>query len=340
MVCVKLAEWVRSSLMSLACWRRKTRLQEMHSASDKGTMRDCCVVDEGLGWWKGVLVGLMAVLLMPGVMIAAQTVTGLKVEALPPTPLQVVSAMIAHEDDNSAHRDQYEFLSKERSERTGGRVWTERVVETSFGRVRFLLAVDGKPLTAEQESAERGRLAEIVADPDAFLARERAQKDDEAQARKMLDLLPKGFVFDNVRLRDGVWRIDFHPNPAYSAHGIEERVLCAMSGTVAIDAAQERLLHVEGKLPQDVSIGFGLLATVRAGSHFSSERADVDGHWRTLHVVTNIQGKAALFKSVGRDAEVTRSEFHYLQPGMTVAQAVSLAESCADGERSCADGGR
>jgi len=43
---------------------------------------------------------------------------------------------------------------------------------------------------------------------------------------------------------------------------------------------------------------------------------------------------------VGRDAEVTRSEFHYLQPGMTVAQAVSLAESCADGERSCADGGR
>ena len=313
-------------------------------------MRDCCVVDERLGWWKGVLVGVMAVvlapvvLLAPGVVIAAQTVTGLKVEALPPTPLQVVSAMIAHEDDNSAHKDQYEFLSKERSERTGEHVWTERVVETSFGRVRFLLAVDGKPLTAEQESEERGRLAEIVARPDAFLARERAQKDDEAQARKMLDLLPKGFVFDNVRLQDGVWTMDFHPNPAYSPHGIEERVLCAMSGTVVIDQAQERLLHVEGKLPQDVSIGFGLLATVKAGSHFSSERADVDGHWRTLHVVTDVQGKAVLFKSVGKDSEVTRSEFHYLQPGMTVAQAVSLAEasteSYADGGRSSADGGR
>ncbi len=66
------------------------------------------------------------------------------VSAVPPTPLQVVSAMIAHEDDSKAHRDTYEFLSKERSERTGGQVWTERVVETSFGRVRFLLAVDGK----------------------------------------------------------------------------------------------------------------------------------------------------------------------------------------------------
>ena len=84
-------------------------------------------------------------------------------------------------------------------------------------------------------------------------------------------------------------------------------------------------MHVEGRLPQDVSIGFGLV-TVKAGSHFSSDRADEDGHWRTLHVLTAINGKAMLFKAVGKDTEVTRSEFHYLQPGMTVAQAVALAE--------------
>jgi hypothetical protein len=288
--------------------------------------------DERSGWWKtGVVRLLLLGLLFDAAGMPAQTTAGFKVDAVPPTPLQVVSAMIVHEDDNSAHRDTYEFLSKERSDRTGGHVWTERVVETSFGRVRFLLAVDGKPLNAEQESVERGRLAEIVADPDGFLARERAQKDDEAQARKMLDLLPKAFVFDNVRLQDGVWKMEFHPNPEYSPHGIEERVLCAMSGSVAIDAAQERLLHIDGRLPQDVSIGFGLVATVRAGSDFSSERGDMDGHWRTLHVATDIKGKAVLFKSVSKDAEITRSEFHYLQPGMTVAQAVMLAESSADG---------
>ena len=63
-------------------------------------------------------------------------------------------------------------------------------METAFGRVRFSLAVDGKPLMAEQEGAERGRLAAIVADPDAFMAEERAQKDDEGRARKMLDSGP------------------------------------------------------------------------------------------------------------------------------------------------------
>jgi hypothetical protein len=299
------------------------------------------LVEERSGIWKHVAGRvLLGALLLAGVGFGQQTM----VSANPPTPLQVVNAMIAHEDDNSAHKDTYEFLSKERSVRTGGQVWTERVVETAFGRVRFLLAVDGRPLNAEQEGVERGRLAGIVADPETFLAKERAQKDDEAQARKMLDLLPKAFVFDNVRLKEGVWTMDIHPNPEYSPHGIEERVMGAMSGTVMIDAAQERLVHVEGRLPQDVSIGFGLV-TVKAGSHFSSDRADEDGHWRTLHVLTAINGKAVLFKSVGKDTEVTRSEFHYLQPGMTVAQAVALAECPArtagdESGGSCAAGGR
>jgi hypothetical protein len=299
-------------------------------ASEEQVPGDASLSEERSGIWEHM--GwrlLLVVLLFPGTVCGQ---AGAMISANPPnssgslTPLQVVNAMIAHEDDTSAHKDTYEFLSKERSARTGGQVWTERVVETSFGRVRFLLAVDGKPLSAEQEGAERGRLAQIVADPNAFLAKERAQKDDEAQARKMLDLLPKAFVFDNVRLKDGVWTMDFHPNPEYVAHGIEERVLCAMSGTVVIDAAAGRLMHVEGRLPQDVSIGFGLLATVKAGSHFASDRADEGGHWRTLQVLTAINGKAVLFKSVGKNTEVVRSDFHYLQPGMTVAQAVALAE--------------
>lgn len=284
----------------------------------------------GISAGRMMLVGAMLFGMRSRAQIGAQIPAGVQNGGSATTPLQVVSEMIVHEDDTAAHRDQYEFLSRERSERTGEHVWTERVVETSFGRVRFLLDVDGKPLMPDQESVERGRLAAIVADPEAFLARERAQKDDEARARIMLDLLPKAFLFDNVRLQNGVWTMDFRPNPAYSSHGIEERVLAAMSGTVSIDAAQERLLHIEGRLPKDVSIGFGLLATVKAGSHFGSDRAEMDGHWRTLHVVTDIQGKAVLFKSVGRNAEVTRSEFHYLQPGMTVAQAVALAEASGE----------
>jgi hypothetical protein len=77
-------------------------------------------------------------------------------------------------------------------------------------------------------------------------------------------------------------------------------------------------------LSKDVSIGFGLLATIRAGSNFMSDRKDMGGHWRTVHVVTDIRGKAALFKTVAKNSEVRRSEFVYLDSGITVEQAVAL----------------
>ena len=106
-----------------------------------------------------------------------------------------------------------------------------------------------------------------------------------------------------------------------------------MRGTVAIDAAQERLLHIDGELPADVSIGFGLVATVRAGSKFSSDRGEEDGHWRTLDVKTDIQGKIVMMKSLSKSGVVTRSEFRYLAgPGITLAQAVGLAEAPSPGD--------
>jgi hypothetical protein len=242
------------------------------------------------------------------------------------TPIELVRAMVAHEDDNAAHKDCYEFVSEEKSDRTGGHLWKERVVEIPEGRIRMLLEEDGKPIPDDREKVERSKLQWIVTDPSVFLRKEQSAKDDEARARKMLDLLPQGFVFDNVRLADGVWRMDFHPNPDFSPSGVEERVLHGMSGWVEIDAKDLRLKHIEGKLPDDISIGFGLLATIRAGSRFESDRRQEDGHWRTVHVLTDIKGKAALFKSVSKNSEISRSDFVYLQPGVGLTQAVALVE--------------
>jgi hypothetical protein len=244
----------------------------------------------------------------------------------PRTAVQLVNDMVAHEDDDRAHVDCFEFMASERSDRTGGHLWVERVVETPLGRVRLLLTEDGAALSAERAGQERAKLAAMVADPREFKRKELSERNDEAHARVMLDLLPRAFLFDNVRLEGGVWKMDFHPNPGYSPSGIEEKVLHGMSGWVAIDQREQRLIEIDGKLPQDVSIGFGLLATIKAGSHFGSERQPSSGHWRTVHVVTDIRGKAGLFKTVAKNSEVTRSEFRYLEPGITLEQAVQLVE--------------
>ena len=49
----------------------------------------------------------------------------------------LVATMLAHEDYEAAHRGHYMYLSKEWSDRTGGHLWTEKVVETTPGKVRM-----------------------------------------------------------------------------------------------------------------------------------------------------------------------------------------------------------
>jgi hypothetical protein len=254
---------------------------------------------------------------LPGAPLAAQV-------AAPHSPQELLKALIENERQALLSKERYTYLSNERSDRTGGHLWTERVVETAQGRVRLLTAVDGQPLSPARAQQQRDRLAAIAANPADFIRREQAQHNDEEHARHMLEVLPRDFVFDNVSLQDGVWRMEFHPNPDVSPSGIEDQVLHGMSGWLAIDERQLRLLHIDGHLQQDVLIGFGLLADIHTGSRFSSDRKQVEGHWRTVNVATDIRGKAALFKSVSRNSELTRADFHYLDRDITVPEAVDL----------------
>jgi hypothetical protein len=243
---------------------------------------------------------------------------------------QIVAAMLANEDIAAQHRDHYAYLSKERSDRTGGHLWTEKLVETNAGKVRMLLQEDGQPLSAERIAQERGRLAGVVADPAAFQRKEQALKDDEAHARTMLTLLPKAFLFGEVREQGDELLIDFRPNPEYEPQSLEERVLHGMSGSMMIDAKAMRLHHIEGRMPTDMSIGFGLLATIHAGSSFATSRDPTSNsttpEWKTTLIDSAIDGKAILFKAIARNEHAEHSEFVRVPNDLSVVQAVALAE--------------
>lgn len=242
----------------------------------------------------------------------------------------VVTAMLANEDVALQRKDHYVYLSKERSDRTGGHLWTEKVVETSAGKVHMLLAEDGTPLSPQRMAQERGRLAAIVADPASFQRREQSLKSDETHAKQMLSLLPKAYVLSNPREQGGELCIDFHPDPNYTPQSLEERVLHGMSGTLLIDSRTLRLHHIDGRLHEDVSIGYGLLATIRAGSSFATTRDPVANttafEWKTASIDTNINGKAILFKSIAKKQHTERSNYAQVPNDLSVAQAVAIAE--------------
>jgi hypothetical protein len=235
--------------------------------------------------------------------------------------------MISNEDAAILHKDHYAYLSKERSERTGGHLWTEKVVETNAGKARMLIEEDGQPLSPDRIASERGRLAAIVADPAAFQKREQTQKDDETHAKQMLSLLPKAFLFGDVQQENEYLRIDFRPNPDYQTQSMEEHVLHGMTGSLLIESKTIRLHHIEGRLPQDVSIGFGLLATIRAGSNFSATRNPLgELDWKTTQIDTDINGKAIFFKSIAKKQHSEHTNYVRVSNDLTITQAIAMVE--------------
>ena len=239
--------------------------------------------------------------------------------------LRIVNTMLAHEGDPAEHRNKYMYLSEERSDRTGGHLWTERVVETEMGKVRLLLAEDGRSLSRERQAAEKARLADIAAHPDAFQRREQSMKNDEEHAEQMLVLLHKAFLFDAPYAEGSDMKIVYRPDPAYQPKTMEEKVLHAMSGALLVDERTMQLHRIEGKIPADVSLGYGILGTVHAGSSFSTEHEmEPGGDWKDALVNTAIEGKAMLFKEIGRNEHVVHSEFKELPDSTTVTQAVGM----------------
>ena len=239
----------------------------------------------------------------------------------------LIDQVIAHESEASAHRGHYIYESEERSERTGGHLWRERVAETPWGKLRYLIAEDGIPLSGGRLAAERARIADEAAHPEEFKKAESARADDEQHARQMLTLLPKAFEFDPPKPEGDYVRVAYHPNPGYSPSGMEEKVLHGMSGSVLIEPRTDRVREIEGRMPQDVSLGWGLLATVKAGSNFSTLRTHVDAYdWKTEAVHTDINGKAMFLKTIARQQQSKHWDFKRISDSITVPEAARLIE--------------
>lgn len=242
-------------------------------------------------------------------------------------PKALVMEMIRREGAAAEHKENFVYLSRERSTRTGGKLWEERVVETAVGKVRMLRAEDGVPLSAERVGQERSRLAGIAADPAAFARHEAALKQDERHAKEMLELLPRAFLFERARMEGEFERIDYRPNPAYQPQGLEERVLHGMVGTMLVDPRAVRLRRLEGHLGDDVTIGFGLLATIKAGSRFTTERTPEEGGvWKTTLIDMDVNGRAIFFKAISKDQHAEHGEFHRVPEDISVPAAVALVE--------------
>jgi hypothetical protein len=119
--------------------------------------------------------------------------------------------------------------------------------------------------------------------------------------------------------------LSYKPNPNFEPTSMESRVMGSMSGTLTVTGQGHRIKSFQGRLMNDVTIGFGFLARIKAGSTFDIERREVSPrYWQIAETHVHISGHALFFKTIGTQEDEVKSDFTQVPPGTTLEQAVAL----------------
>jgi len=237
----------------------------------------------------------------------------------------LVQKMAANEVAARQQRSHFFYVSEERSDRTGGHLWREKVVEINDGALRRLVAIDNRPLTAAAAEAEQRRIDSLVSNPDEFRRLNQAHKDDESRAIQLLQILSSNFALTPDGEINGCIRFAFQPKPEFRPSSYQERIAHELVGTVSLKQPEDRLCTLDAKILRPVEFGFGLLGHIDQGGHFSLARKQVDAkNWKTDHISVHIGGRILLLKSLAQNQDAVRTEIRIVPQNLTLAQAAQL----------------
>ena len=205
---------------------------------------------------------------------------------------------------------------------------TKDIIETKDGDVARLLSVNDTPLAPADDQQELARLATLAANPSLQKHRKDNEEGDAGIVLKLLRMLPNAFLYQYAGTVNGlsgpVHRFTFRPNPRFDPPDIETQALTAMSGELRVDAAQERVIRLEGHLQQDTSYGWGILGKLNKGGWVVLEQEDVgDKQWRIVNVQLEMTLRV-LFKTKIINTTEQMSRYAPVPAGMDYRQAIEM----------------
>lgn len=199
------------------------------------------------------------------------------------------------------------------------------VIQTKYGDLHRLLAIDGKPLDGKALRAENKRIQRLSRDPGEIEQAQKARDDDAKQERAMLEMLPNAFLFHQVGRDGDVVKLAFVPDPHFRPATREAQVFHHMEGTMLVEAHQKRLVEIDGQLTTPVEFWGGVLGHLDAGGTFNVKQRDVgDGHWDVVYLRVNMNGKALFFKTIAVQQREAYTDYHRVSDDITLTQAANV----------------
>ena len=206
------------------------------------------------------------------------------------------------------------------------------VIESEDGTVARLILRDGKPLTEEQDKAERQRLEGMVRSPSAYYKHVKDDSSGKKIADSLMRLMPDAMDYTytpgqpQTGRNPGMTEIvfDYEPNPKFNPPTTTAEALKGLKGRVWIDAKSRHVVRMEGNVFQGVNLGWGLLAHIYPGGRLLLDQVDAgNGRWIFSHFTEQITVRALMVKNLNINTTVDASNFQTM-PAMRYQDAIKL----------------
>jgi hypothetical protein len=235
-------------------------------------------------------------------------------------------SVAANQEDWKSSPD-YSYFERDRDD---GGTKTYRDVMLVGSPYRYLVAVNGRPLSPEDQKKERQKLEQVVRDRQSESPQEREERLREFQKDRdrdhlMMEQLVDAFNFKLLgqQKMDGfeVYVLAARPRPGYQPPNIETEALTGMQGKLWIDAKTFQWVKVEAEVVHPVAVE-GFLARIEPGTRFELEKMPVaSGVWLPKHFAMTSRARILfLFTRKQREDE---TYFDYQRgnsiPGISVA---------------------
>jgi hypothetical protein len=207
---------------------------------------------------------------------------------------------------------------------------TREIIESAQGNVARMVERDGKPLSPEEDAAERGRLNDILKSPQDYLKHEERGSAARNYSIQLIKLMPSAMIYtyapDQPQPANSTSPqvvIDFHPDPKFHPSTMISEVLTGLAGRIWIDSRTHTMTRIEGHVLHNVNFGWGFVAKIYPGGTIELEQKLVDGkRWAYSHVDENLTIREVMVHTVSEKTKMTAWDFKLLPASMSFQDAV------------------
>ena len=192
------------------------------------------------------------------------------------------------------------------------------VIESKDGSVARLIQKNGKPLTPDEDQAERERLEKMIASPSDYFRHVKNEESGRKIADSMIRLMPDAMIFTYTpdQPQSGTnWSapelvMDYEPDPKWKPPTTTSAALTGLKGRMWLDAKTRQLVRMEGTIFQGVNFGWGMLAHIYPGGKLVLEQTNAGGQrWIFTHFTEQLSVRALMVKTLNVRSNVDAEAF-------------------------------